>query len=63
MSRGMRQGLWVGILGALIGLSVMTGRAPAAGATDFSLELFDGKRIALKDLRGKAVLVNFWAAT
>lgn len=31
-------------------------------ATDFRLKLFDGGTLSLKDLRGKAVLVNFWAS-
>jgi thiol-disulfide isomerase/thioredoxin len=45
-------------------------RAPAASAPrltqssvapDFSLESLDGKTMHLSDLRGKAVLLNFWA--
>lgn len=31
-------------------------------APEFTLALFDGNNISLKDLRGKAVLVNFWAS-
>ena len=30
-------------------------------APDFTVEMFDGTRIALADLRGKVVLLNFWA--
>lgn len=30
-------------------------------APDFTVEMFDGKGIRLSDLRGKVVLVNFWA--
>jgi cytochrome c biogenesis protein CcmG, thiol:disulfide interchange protein DsbE len=31
-------------------------------APDFSLNTFAGKPVALKDLRGKRVLINFWAS-
>ena len=37
--------------------------APAKGrpAPDFSLPLLDGSQLRLSDLRGKAVILNFWA--
>ncbi len=37
--------------------------APQKGflAPDFTLETLDGESVTLSDLRGKAVLVNFWA--
>lgn len=39
-------------------------RSPLIGrqAPDFTLSLFDGGTLSLKDLHGKAVLVNFWAS-
>lgn len=38
--------------------------APPAGkpAPEFSLMLLDGRVVALKDFRGKPVLINFWAS-
>jgi thiol-disulfide isomerase/thioredoxin len=35
--------------------------AKSTVAPDFSLESLDGKSLRLSDLRGKAVLLNFWA--
>lgn len=31
-------------------------------APEFSLKLFDGKRVSLSELKGKTVLLNFWAS-
>lgn len=38
-----------------------SGLAKSAPAPDFTLEALDGKSMRLSDLRGKAVLLNFWA--
>ncbi|MGE3275933.1 MAG: TlpA disulfide reductase family protein [Vicinamibacterales bacterium] len=47
---------------ALLVAGLFVGQAAAQGpAKDFSLKTLDGKTVALKDLRGTVVLVNFWA--
>ncbi|MGD2110257.1 MAG: redoxin domain-containing protein [Phycisphaerae bacterium] len=35
---------------------------PGMQAPDFTARTIDGKRVSLKSLRGKAVLLNFWAS-
>lgn len=35
--------------------------APAAPAPDFTLELFNGQRLRLADLKGTGVILLFWA--
>jgi cytochrome c biogenesis protein CcmG, thiol:disulfide interchange protein DsbE len=41
-----------------------TNRAQVVGgpAPDFTLQTFDGETVSLSDLRGKPVVVNFWAS-
>lgn len=39
----------------------LNGQVKGAPAPDFSLPTVDGKQVKLSDLRGKAVLLNFWA--
>ncbi len=47
--------------------SVRSGPPPAPkegfSAPDFTLQTLDGKSVSLSELRGKVVLVNFWATT
>jgi peroxiredoxin len=54
MTVGM-MGAWAGVAGAA---------PPPVGkpAPEFSVTLMDGRTVALKDFRGKPVLVNFWAS-
>lgn len=39
----------------------LSGEVKGAVAPDFTLKTIDGKDVKLSDLRGKAVLLNFWA--
>lgn len=74
--KGSWQGLMAAILVAGLGwitlsrapadvMAVRSQRPPSPqvgfAAPDFSLETLDGETITLSDLRGQAVLVNFWA--
>jgi len=36
--------------------------APPAVAPDFTLKTFDGRTLSLRSLRGKPVILNFWAS-
>jgi cytochrome c biogenesis protein CcmG, thiol:disulfide interchange protein DsbE len=67
----IRLGLVVGIAAGLAGLLAygfsrdsryIQLPSIAKEAPSFTLTLFDGRPLTLKDLRGKAVLVNFWAS-
>ena len=56
----------IGILFLLMGnqaVDYQFGASPHTGkiAPDFELKTIDGENIRLQDLRGKAVMVNFWA--
>ena len=59
--------LWIAVLG-FIGYRIWPQAASALGigsggldAPDFRVETLDGTPVALSDLRGQVVLVNFWA--
>ncbi|MDI3298703.1 MAG: TlpA disulfide reductase family protein [Bacillota bacterium] len=67
MTRRWTTWLALGILlVALVGAFLFSrgGGRPRLGATapDFTLERLDGGSLRLADLRGKAVLINFWAS-
>jgi cytochrome c biogenesis protein CcmG/thiol:disulfide interchange protein DsbE len=49
---------------AVFGNKVFPKPSPLIGreASDFTLELFNGDKLRLSDLRGKVVLLNFWAS-
>jgi cytochrome c biogenesis protein CcmG/thiol:disulfide interchange protein DsbE len=59
------------VLGVMVALVVMqsgtktTPGAPHVGkpAPDFTLRLFNGQSVTLSSLKGKPVLINFWAST
>jgi cytochrome c biogenesis protein CcmG/thiol:disulfide interchange protein DsbE len=53
------------LLGLLaLGLLLPKPQRPQAGdpAPEFALTLFDGSRVSLRELRGKIVVLNFWAS-
>jgi|HigsolmetaAR202D_1030399.scaffolds.fasta_scaffold12953_4 cytochrome c biogenesis protein CcmG/thiol:disulfide interchange protein DsbE len=59
--------LWIAVLG-FVGYRMWPQAASALGldsggvdAPDFRVETLDGRTVALSDLRGQVVLVNFWA--
>lgn len=51
----------IAILALLAGLALTLTQKPAA--PQISISTLDGKQIALESLRGKVVLVNFWATS
>lgn len=67
-SRWGRAAAWLGVilLLALVGFGLARTQQGSASvgqrAPDFTLTTFDGEQITLSDLRGKVVLVNFWAS-
>lgn|SRR5208282_417508 len=53
--------LYVGFHAARRNRGPSTGLSQSKLAPDFSLQALDGTTVRLSDLRGKAVLLNFWA--
>lgn len=56
------------IIAGVVGYMVFdAGRRPEAKAgktaPDFSLKLFNGQALALSDLKGRPILINFWSST
>jgi len=60
--------VWAGVFGllALLFLGLLRAQRGSASvgepAPDFTLTTFEGEEIRLSDLKGKVVLVNFWAS-
>ncbi len=52
----------VGMMGAWAGVGGAAPPPVGKPAPEFSVTLTDGRRVSLKDFRGKPVLVNFWAS-
>ncbi|MDE2060111.1 MAG: redoxin domain-containing protein [candidate division NC10 bacterium] len=57
MSHHLRRAMFTTLL---IGTLLIAQAAHATPVPDFTLSLLDGKSIALKDFRGKPVLINFF---
>ncbi len=58
-------GLALAVLLALLGLKLSKGERLQVGDVppqDLTLTTFDGQTFTLRDLRGKVVLINFWAS-
>jgi cytochrome c biogenesis protein CcmG/thiol:disulfide interchange protein DsbE len=59
---------WAGVIGILLvlGLALTRNRQGPVGVgetvPDFVLTTFDGDQIDIEDLRGKVVVINFWAS-
>jgi cytochrome oxidase Cu insertion factor (SCO1/SenC/PrrC family) len=52
----------MGMVGGIRGFSWAAAPLTGKPAPDFTVMLMDGRVVALKDLRGKPVLVNFWSS-
>ncbi len=64
----VRVAIWAAVLGllAVLGLGLIRTQQGPVGVgsrvPSFTLTTFDGESIAIDDLRGRVVLVNFWAS-
>ena len=54
-----RHVLWLALL--VLGSFALSGRADVGDAAKLKTVLLDGKPVALEQLKGKVVMVNFWA--
>ena len=54
--------LWLLAFGFTRDARYITSPLLAKEAAPFTVTLFDGRKISLNDLRGKAVFLNFWAS-
>ncbi|OGO16796.1 MAG: hypothetical protein A2Z14_06995 [Chloroflexi bacterium RBG_16_48_8] len=60
--------VWIGVLGILLvlGLGLTRSKQGPVGVgekiPDFILTTFDGDQIDIEDLRGRVVVINFWAS-
>jgi peroxiredoxin len=52
----------MGMMGAWAGVGGAVPPPVGKAAPEFGVTLTDGRRVSLKDFRGKPVLVNFWAS-
>ncbi len=57
MNNSLRRAMFTALL---IGTLTVAQAVQAAPVPDFTLPLLDGKSVALKDFRGKPVLINFF---
>ncbi len=68
MRKNIAYGLGILLIALLLYLSLFTesqvqvaGVKPGSKAPEFTLKTLKGEEISLRDLRGKVVLLNFWA--
>src|SRR5512133_2088628 len=67
LPRWVQIAIFVMVIGIIaffaFGLKARGEAQPSTGAApEFTLQTFDGKTVKLADLRGKVVVINFWAS-